>query len=42
MKIFEYTQDLKFKRSKNMGEIVKNALDFVQRNYANVNMRSLK
>lgn len=42
MKIFEYTQDLKFKRSKNMGEIVKNALDFVKRNYENVNMRALR
>lgn len=42
MKIYEYTNDLKFKRSKNMGEIVKNALDFVQRNYENVNMRYLK
>ena len=37
MKIYEYTQDVKFKNSKNMGEIVKNALDFVQRNYENVN-----
>lgn len=42
MKIFEYTQDLKFKRSNNMGEIVKNALDFVKRNYENVNMRALR
>lgn len=36
MKIFEYTQDVKFKKSKNMGEIVKNALAFVKRNYENV------
>lgn len=42
MKIFEYTNDLKFKRSKNMGEIVKNALDFVQRNYENVNTLYLR
>lgn len=36
IKIFEYTQDVKFKKSKNMGEIVKNALAFVKRNYENV------
>jgi len=36
MKIFEYTQDVKFKKSKNMGEIVMNALAFVKRNYENV------
>jgi len=35
--IYDYTLDLKFKRSKNMGEIVKNALDFVKRNYETVN-----
>ncbi len=39
--IFEYTQDVKFKRSKNMGEIVKNALAFVQRNYQNVNTKNI-
>ncbi|WP_228850996.1 hypothetical protein [Aegicerativicinus sediminis] len=37
MTIFDYTQDLNFKRSKNMGEIVKFALEFVQRNYETVN-----
>lgn len=36
-KIYDYTLDLKFKRSKNMGEILKNALDFIKRNYENVN-----
>lgn len=35
--IFDYTLDVKFKRSKNMGEILKNALDFVKRNYQDVN-----
>ncbi|HEX9825757.1 MAG TPA: hypothetical protein VGA80_04100 [Flavobacteriaceae bacterium] len=39
--IFEYTQDVKFKRSKNMGEIVKNALAFVKRNYENVNTKNV-
>ncbi len=36
-KIYDYTLDLKFKHSKNMGEILKNALDFVKRNYETVN-----
>lgn len=36
-KIYDYTLDLKFKRSKSMGEILKNALDFIKRNYENVN-----
>ena len=37
MKIFEYTQDVEFKKSKNMGEVLKNALEYVKRNYENVN-----
>lgn len=41
IKIFEYTQDVKFKRCKNMGEIVKNALAFVKRNYENVNPKDI-
>lgn len=39
--IFDYTLDVKFKRSKNMGEILKNALDFVKRNYEDVNTQDL-
>ena len=35
-KIHEYTNDVKFKESKNMGDILKNALDFVKRNYQDV------
>ena len=35
--IFEYTKDPKFLKSKNMGEILKNALDFVKRNYETEN-----
>ncbi len=42
LKIYEYTQDLKFKKSKNMGEIVKHALDFVKRNYQDVNMKNFE
>ena len=41
IKIFEYTQDIKFKKCKNMGEIVKNALAFVKRNYENVNPKNI-
>lgn len=36
-KIYEYTLDVKFKRSKSMGDIIKNALAYVLRNYENVN-----
>lgn len=35
-KIYEYTSDLKFMKSKSMGDILKNALDFVKRNYQDV------
>ena len=34
--IFDFTKDVPFKRSKNMGEILENALDFVKRNYENM------
>ncbi|NCO64237.1 MAG: hypothetical protein GW839_01895 [Flavobacteriales bacterium] len=36
-KIYEYTLDVKFKRCKSMGDIIKNALAYVLRNYENVN-----
>ena len=35
-KIYEYTNDMKFMKSKNMGEVLKNALDYVKRNYQDV------
>ncbi|WP_299123968.1 hypothetical protein [uncultured Winogradskyella sp.] len=38
--IYNYTLDLKFRKSKNMGQILKNALDFVKRNYEGVNTKS--
>ncbi len=41
IKIFEYTQDIRFKRCKNMGEILKNALAFVKRNFENVNPKDI-
>jgi len=37
--IYEYTLDVNFKKSKTMGDIVKNALDFVKRNYESVSAR---
>lgn len=37
MKIYDYTQDIKFKRAKNMGQILKSALEYLVRNYENVN-----
>mgnify|MGYP001128189746 CR=1 FL=1 len=35
--LYEYTRDIKFKRSKNMGDILDSALDFVRRNYETIN-----
>lgn len=39
--LYNFTLDLKFRRSNSMGEILKTALDFVRRNYENVNMKRL-
>ena len=41
MQIYELTMDVKFKRSKNMGEILELALDFVKRNYQDVSMNQI-
>jgi len=40
--IFEYTHDINFKKSKNMGEILKYSLEFLTRNYENVNPENLR
>lgn len=37
-KIFDYTQDVKFKNCKNMGEILEQTLVFLIHNYENVNL----
>lgn len=37
----DYTHDVNFKKSKNMGEILKSALDFVRRNYETINTNYL-
>ncbi|WP_242204331.1 hypothetical protein [Aestuariivivens insulae] len=42
MKIFQYTKDVNFKRSENMGQILKHALEFLIRNYENVKLESLR
>jgi hypothetical protein len=39
--IYDYTLDVNVKRSKNMGEILKSVLDFVRRNYEDVNTKNL-
>ena len=39
--LYDYTHDLNFKRSNNMGEILFSALDFVKRNYENINTNYL-
>ncbi|WP_179020416.1 hypothetical protein [Winogradskyella forsetii] len=36
--IYNYTLDVNFRNSKNMGEVLKNALDFVKRNYEDVSL----
>jgi hypothetical protein len=42
MTIFSYTNDVNFKKSKNMGEILKYSLDFLTRNYENVTLENLR
>ena len=41
-KIFDYTQDVNFKRCKNMGQILKFSLEFLTRNYENVKLENLR
>lgn len=40
--IYSYTKDKKFKKCKNMGEILKNALIFLNRNYEDVKPKKFK
>ena len=39
--LYDYTMDMKFKRAKSMGQIVKTALAFVKRNYEDVSMKRI-
>jgi hypothetical protein len=36
--VYDFTKDITFKKSHNMGEILENALEFVRRNYEDVSM----
>jgi hypothetical protein len=38
--VYNFTLDLEFRKSNNMGEIVTNVLEFVKRNYEDVNMKN--
>ena len=42
MTIFDYTHDVNFKKSNNMGDILKYSLEFLTRNYENVNPVNLR
>ncbi len=39
--LYGFSRDMKFKRASTMGQILRTALDFVKRNYDNVNMQRL-
>ncbi len=39
--LYEFSNDMKFKRARSMGQILRTALDFVKRNYEDVNMKRL-
>ena len=39
--LYEFSKDMKFKRASTMGQILRTALDFVKRNYENVNMKRM-
>ncbi len=37
--VYNFTKDITFKKSNNMGEILENAIDFIRRNYQDVNAK---
>lgn len=39
--LYEFSNDMKFKKNRSMGQILKTALSFVRRNYEDVNMKRL-
>ncbi|MEL4307634.1 hypothetical protein [Joostella sp. CR20] len=39
--LYDYTMDMKFKKCRSMGQVVRVALEFVRRNYEDVNMKRL-
>jgi hypothetical protein len=38
--IYQYTLDMEFRKSKTMGDVLKNALEFVKRNYQGINTQN--
>jgi hypothetical protein len=40
--IYDYTKDKKFKKCKNMGEILKHTLEYLDQNYENVKPKSFE
>ena len=39
--LVEFSKDVKFRRAKTMGHILKTALDFVKRNYVDTNTKEV-
>lgn len=39
--LYSFSKDMKFKRASTMGQILRTALDFVKRNYENINMQRM-
>lgn len=39
--LYAFSRDMKFKRASTMGQILRTALDFVKRNYENINMQRM-
>jgi hypothetical protein len=40
--LYDFTKDMKFKRARTMGQILRTALEFVRRNYEDVNPKGLR
>ena len=41
MELHDFSGDMKFKRARNMGQILRTALEFVKRNYEDVSMKRI-
>ena len=39
--LYEFSNDMKFKKARSMGQILKTALNFVKRNYEDVNTKRI-
>jgi len=40
--LYHFTNDMKFKRARTMGQILRTALEFVKRNYETVHLKSFR